>query len=317
MSKKIDEKLRNVIEFLRSYIIGYEELFELLSISLLSGGHVLIEGPPGSGKTLTARLLALSIGGTFKRIQMTPDMLPSDILGGFFYDIGKGEWIFREGPIFANVIFIDELNRASPRTQSALLEAMQEGRASIEGVTKELPRPNLFIATQMTKSEVGIYPLTPTLLDRFAFSYITNYLETDKEKEVLDKVDAIDEVIKSTSVSPILSIKDILMLQEEIKKVYVDDKIKLYIASIVGELRKKEDMFAIAPSTRASVWLFKGSRALAFLEGNDYVSPDHVKKIARYVLRHRLFFNPEAELKNVTSENIISSVLEKVEVPKV
>ena len=277
---------------------------------------MFIEGPAGSGKTLVARLLASSIGGVFKRIQMTPDLLPSDVLGGFYYNIPKGEWVFREGAVFANVLFIDELNRAPPKTQSALLEVMQEGRVSIEGRTFEVPKPFLVIATQINVKDLfieGTYQLTHTLLDRFSYSYYVSYLDPLNEIRMLERINDLDSVLKSSSIDPVASLEEIVALQRRVKEIYVDEKIRKYIVDIVDYFRRSEEVL-IPPSSRASIWILKGARALAMLEGLDYVAPDHVKKIALYVLRHRIFLREEERRENI--DEYIRKALSVIEVPK-
>ncbi|MGC9115179.1 MAG: AAA family ATPase [Fervidicoccaceae archaeon] len=316
-SRDLRERLKSVIEEIGKYIVGQEDLFRLLAVSLLSGGHLLLRGPPGTAKTLTSRLLAMSIGGTFKRIQMTSDMLPSDLIGSIFYDLGRWEWSFREGPLFANVVLIDELNRASPRTQAALLEAMQEGKVSVEGQTRELPKPLLVVATEIAYlEEPGTFPLTFTVTDRFAFSYMMRYPDISAEEMILERVDLIDNAIYGRGIEPVLSPEEVSILQGEVRKIFVSDKVRHYIASLLSYFRGSKDLLA-PPSTRASIWMLKGSRALAYMEGMEFVLPDHVKAIAPYVLRHRIFLKPEVSLNGKKQEDVIEEALKKVEVPKV
>ena len=308
--------LIRIRDFVKRYVEGLDDLIQILLVALVSEGHVFIEGPVGSGKTLTARLIASSIGGVFKRVQMTPDLLPSDILGGYYYNISKGEWVFREGAVFANILFIDELSRAPPKTQSALLEVMQEGRVSIEGRSFEVPKPFLVIATRISASDMygeGVYRLTHTLLDRFAYSYNVSYIDPVSEIRVLEKIDAIDDVIKASKIDPVASIDEIIELQRRVREIYVDDKIRRYVVDIITFIRGSEDVL-IPPSPRASVWMLKGARALALLEDLDYVSPDHVKKIAPHVLRHRIVLRGEDRVDSI--DRFIENVLSRVEVPK-
>ncbi len=310
MSRSVS-KLEEVISELSRYIVGYGDLLKLMAVAVVSRGHVLIEGPPGTGKTTVAKLFAQAIGGTFRRVQMTPDLLPSDIIGTFYYDMARGEWRFRQGPIFANVLFVDELNRAPPRTQAALIEAMQEGQVTVEGRTFELPRPFLVIATQMPVGSEGTYPLTPVLADRFAYSYTTSLPSAEEEIEILDRVDAID----AARVEPMIGLDQLLEMQRLAREVYVSPKIKSYIVSLVKFVREQEEV-ALGPSPRASIWLMKGSRALALMEGSDFVVPDHVKWLARYVLPQRIVLKPEASVAGVSATEIVERALESVEVPK-
>lgn len=297
------------------YIVGHEGLLELMLVALISGGHILVEGPMGVGKTTTARLFASMIGGRFKRIQMTVDLLPADVLGSYYYDIARGQWVFREGPIFANIVLVDELNRATPRTQAALLEAMQEGQVTVEGVTYKLPRPFLVIATQIPvyAPGEGTYQLPVLTRDRFAYSYQARMPKPEEEIEIISRVDFIEE----SRVEPVLSLDEILWVQEAVRKtVYVSDRVKRYIVDLVNYVRRSEEIL-VGPSPRASIWTMRGSRALAFLEGLDYVAPDHVKKIVRHTMTHRVQVKPEYEVEGVKPSDIVERALREVEVPKI
>ncbi len=305
------EKLNTILEELSKYIVGYEDLMKLMLVAVLSEGHILIEGPPGTGKTTIAKLFAQAIGGIFRRIQMTPDLLPSDIIGTYYYDLARGEWKLREGPIFANVLFVDELNRAPPRTQAALVEAMQEKQVTIEGRTHQLPRPFLVLAAQLPVGAEGTYPLTPVLIDRFAYTYVTTFPSPENEVKILEKVDAID----MATIRPLIRLEELVSLQERAREIYVSPRVKTYIVNLVKYLREQEEI-ALGPSPRASIWLMKGSRALAMLEGMDFVVPDHVKWLARYVLPHRLMLKPEASVEGVKPMDLVLRALETVEVPK-
>jgi MoxR-like ATPase len=303
-------KLQKLVAQVREYFVGYENLVQLLAVALLSEGHVLIEGPPGTGKTLLAKVFAMSIGGTFSRIQMTPDLLPSDILGSSYYDLQSGEWKLKLGPIHANVVFIDELNRATPRTQSALLEAMQERQVTIEGRTIPLPSPFLAIATMIPVGE-GIYPLPFLTMDRFSFSAQIAGPDPQVEREVLRRIDQIEQL----DVKPVLSAEEVLAMAAEARRVLVSERVREYIVNLVQAVRQAEEVDA-KPSTRAAVWMLKGARALAYLEGRSYVLPDDVKRVAVYALRHRVTVKPDYSLDGVTPEQVIRRALEEVEVPK-
>lgn len=303
-------KLQKLVAQVREYFVGYENLVQLLAVALLSEGHVLIEGPPGTGKTLLAKVFAMSIGGTFSRIQMTPDLLPSDILGSSYYDLQSGEWKLKLGPIHANVVFIDELNRATPRTQSALLEAMQERQVSIEGKSIPLPRPFLAIATMVPAGE-GTYSLPFLAMDRFSFSAQIAGPDPQVEREVLRRIDQIEQL----DVKPVLSAEEVLAMAAEARRVLVSERVREYIVNLVQAVRQAEEVDA-KPSTRAAVWMLKGARALAYLEGRSYVLPDDVKRVAVYALRHRVTVKPDYSLDGVTPEQVIRRALEEVEVPK-
>ncbi len=304
------EKLASLISQVTEYFVGHEELVQLLTAALLSEGHVLIEGPTGTGKTLLAKVFAMSIGGAFSRIQMTPDLLPADIVGSVYYDLQSGEWKLKLGPIHANVVFIDELNRAPPRTQSALLEAMQERQVSIEGRTIPLPKPFLVVATMVPGGE-GTYPLPPLSVDRFSFCASIAGPDPAVEREVLRRIDRIEEL----NVKQVLTAGEVLAMAAEVRRVHVSERVREYIVNLVEAVRRAEEV-DVKPSTRAAVWMLKGARALAYLSGRDYVLPDDVKRISVYALRHRIAVKPDYALDGVRPEDIIRRALEEVEVPK-
>lgn len=305
----------NVIETMRSLkdlIVGYDDLVRLLFVAALTRGNILIEGPPGTGKTTAAKLFAEMFGGTFKRVQMTPDLLPSDIIGSYYFDLRKGEWVLRKGPLFANVVLVDELNRAPPRTQSALLEAMQERQVSIDGVVHHLPEVFMVVATQMPTGAEGTYPLTPVLVDRFSYYYVTRYFN---DEEVESAIVLKAEEIEGSSGRNSFSLELLEEASKEVSKVYVSDKVLRYIVRLVTFIRGREEVL-IPPSPRASIWLYRGSKAMAYLDGSDYVVPDHVKWLARYVLTHRIHLKPEYQAEGVKPADLVEQAIRSVEVPK-
>ena len=291
-------------------VVGKDETKEILLIALLSEGHVLIEGLPGTAKTLLAKTFSQVIGGDFKRIQFTPDMLPADVTGFYLYT-PDGKSRFVKGPLFANVVLSDALNRTTPRTQAALIEAMQEKQVTVEGITQLLPKPFMVIASQVPYGSEGTYPLTEVQADRFMFRVWSDYLNKEDEKQVINKLDYIEE----PNINSVITIKDIIELQKTVKKVHVSDEVKDYMISLVQFARNDPDILS-GPSTRATISLFKGSRARAFLQGRDYVIPDDVKMIAPYVLIHRIRVKPEAEIDYVTPKAVAERILQGVPVPK-
>lgn len=289
------------------FVVGKLDLLKHLLIAILSEGHILLEGPTGTGKTHIARTFAQTIGGTFKRIQMTPDLLPADIIGTTVYNISKGVWDLKQGPIFANIVLIDELNRATPKTQAALIEAMQERQVTIEGQTIPLPTPFLILATQLPYGE-GTYPLSDVQIDRFAYRVDVKYPEFNEEIEIISKIDLFEKPSVNTVVNP----RDIMDMVEKVRGIYVSDRVKKYIVEIVNKIRSMKEI-RIGPGPRASIWIYKGSRALAFIEGRGYVIPDDVKKIALLAIPHRLRLKPEVDIEPI---EIVRKALEEVEVPK-
>ena len=284
MTKAEALKLK-LIDTLSRYIVGYEWELELLLVGLLSRGHVLIEGLPGTGKTLITKLFAQSLGLEFKRIQMTPDMLPSDIVGARIVDPKTGELRLILGPIHANIVLIDELNRASPKTQSALLEAMQEGYVSIEGEEIKLPEPFMVIATLNPYEREGIFPLPIASLDRFTLSLEFDYLDRNGEIEVLRRDHKLRGV--EPGIKPIANTSEVLEAIDEASRIHVDEKIMSYIVEIVRATRSVEGV-VLGASTRAAVHLLRACKAYASISGRDYVIPDDVKKLAIPVLSHRI-----------------------------
>lgn len=301
-----------LIEEVSKSIVGHREIIRLLLIALLSQGHILLEGNPGLGKTTLAKAFSQTIGGEFSRIQMTPDTLPADILGTYVYDQRNGTFELRKGPIFANVILVDELNRATPKAQAALLESMQERQVSIERETVRLNEPFIVLATQVAFGTAGTYPLSEVQSDRFAFSVQMNYPSNEEEKAILSRIDSIETSRCERLFSPDAIVSSV----EKTREVFVSEPAKDYTVALSSFLRKSGDV-KMAPSTRASIALHKGARAIAFLEGRDHVVPDDIKFLAPYVFRHRISLKPEALSEDdVTPSSLISRMLEEVPVPR-
>ncbi|MEM1511518.1 MAG: MoxR family ATPase [Candidatus Jordarchaeales archaeon] len=300
-----------IMEEFKKVIVGKIDVFENLLIALLCNGHVLLEGVPGVAKTFMAKTFARTLGSSFKRIQFTPDLLPSDIIGTYVFNQKSGEFEFRPGPIFANVILADEINRAPPKTQSALLEAMQERQVTVEGVTHPLPSPFIVIATQNPiETSEGVYPLPEAQLDRFLFKLTVDYPSGDEEVEILRRrVNASVE-----DVNPVVSPDTIIKMQRIVKGVYVAPEIMDYIRELVVRTRRHPQIL-LGGSPRASIVLMEGAMARAALNGRDYVIPDDVKSIAKQAFVHRIIMRPEAELEGVTAEKVVERLLEETPVP--
>lgn len=291
-------------------VVGKEDVIELLAIALLSEGHVLIEGIPGVAKTTIAKAFSQAIGLKFSRIQLTPDLLPADIIGIFYYDQKSGEWTVKHGPIFANVVLADEINRAQPKTQSALLEAMQERQVTIEGVTYELPQPFLVIATMNPLEHEGVYVLPEAQLDRFMLKIEVGFPKKEEELLLL-KRKSRDEF---WDVEPVVTREGLMKLMKKVKTVLVSDEIIEYIYEILSKTRSDERLL-FGASPRAGEHLLYAAKASAFLDGRDYVIPDDVKNVAPAVLAHRLLLKAEYELEGIKTGDVIKEIIEDTEVP--
>ena len=299
----VAEAARKITEQLHRVIVGKDELIEMLFLSLLAEGHILIEGNPGLAKTTATKLFAQTLGCTFNRQQFTPDVLPSDITGSFVFDQKTGDFYMRKGGIFANIVMCDELNRATPRTQSALLESMEERSVTVEGTTFPLEKPFMILATQTVVDYEGTFALPEVQLDRFAIKMKLDYPNTEEELEILEtKQEGVLTISQVTDRDAILRMIDI------VRNVYVDDKVLAYIRDIVVSTRRHKDLLLPA-SPRASIALLSLSRALAATQGRDYVIPDDVKGIAPDVLNHRLIIAPESEIEGVTVEEVVDAIL--------
>ena len=292
-------------------IIGKSEAIRLAFITLLCQGHLLIEDVPGVGKTVLAKSLARSIGCTFKRIQFTPDLLPSDVTGVSVFNQKTREFEFRPGPVIAQIVLTDEINRATPKTQSALLEAMEERQITVDGVTYPMPRPFLVLATQNPIEYEGTFPLPEAQLDRFMMRVSLGYPKSEDEIAILDSqqfhhpLEEIDQVI---------SVEELLDVQEAIKSVHVGPLVKEYIVALVGASRNHPDVY-LGSSPRGSLYLYRTSQALAAMEGRDYVIPDDIKALAETTLAHRLIISPSARIKNVDTRTVVAELLQAVPVP--
>jgi len=305
--------LRKILDTVSEILIEREYEISLLIATLLSSGHALVEGVPGIAKTLTAKTIAKLFDLKFKRIQMTPDLLPSDILGSYVYNQKTGEFELRQGPIFTNIILVDEINRASPRTQSALLEAMQERQVTIEGVTLPLEQPFMVIATQNPIEFEGVFPLPEAQLDRFLVKIETTYPSTKGFIKIMCKIDEIEE--RSRELKPMISREELFLHMNNVRNVRVDESIYEYVASIV-EATRTHPAVRLGGSPRAGISMIKLAKALAYIEGRNYVIPDDIKRVARPVLIHRIIIKPEYEVEGVRPENIIENILSKTPVPK-
>ncbi|HEX3028596.1 MAG TPA: MoxR family ATPase [Clostridia bacterium] len=300
-------------EEINKVIIGQEYMIDRILIGLLTGGHILIEGVPGLAKSLTASTIANTIGVDFKRIQFTPDLLPADILGTEIYHQKTGDFIIKKGPIFSNIILADEINRAPAKVQSALLEAMQEKQVTIGDMTYPLDSTFLVIATQNPLEQQGTYTLPEAQQDRFMLKLKIQYPGRNEERNIIDRFSAGES--GPLDIRRLLSHDRILEIRRAIDGIYVDDNIKDYVLDIVFATREKSDYISCGASPRASINLIKAANGKAFLEGRGYVVPDDVKAMVYDVLRHRIILSYEAEAEDMTPEDVIAGILEKVNLP--
>ena len=312
------EKLNSVLDEVKKVIVGQEEILDKLLISLIADGHVLLEGVPGLAKTLMVKTLSDTFNANFCRIQFTPDLLPADITGTQIYDNKKGNFYTQKGPIFSNFILADEINRAPPKVQSALLEAMQEKQVSIQGNTFKLDKPFLVLATQNPIETEGTYKLPEAQVDRFTFKLLIEYPTKEEEKNIIQRNTQGINIKTKT----IMNSKELIKIQEFNKKIYVDDKIEEYVACIVDATRHPKDyglnikeLIDYGASPRASIWLILAGKAHALLNGRGYVIPEDIKAVAHDVLRHRIIPTYEAEAEDITTDKIIDDILSKIETP--
>lgn len=298
-------------------LVGQEVAIELLLVALFTRGHVLLEGVPGTAKTLMAKTLASLVQADYRRIQFTPDLMPSDVVGTVVYDMQSSNFNLKRGPIFSQIILADEINRAPAKTQAALLEAMEERQVTIEGATMPLPDPFMVIATQNPVEMDGTYPLPEAQLDRFLFKIKINYLSQSQEAEVLHRYhhgfDAHN--LSAAQLHPVVNPAQLAQIRQIIQSVTVEDGILNYIAAITDATRHSSDL-ALGASTRAGVALLLASKTFAALRGRDYILPDDVKALVPPILRHRINLRPEAEVEGLDSDAVIRRILAKVEVPR-
>ncbi len=310
----VHRKANLVLDEVGKAIVGKENVLKMLLTAILANGHVLLEDLPGLAKTLMAKSFAGALGLGFRRVQFTPDLLPSDILGVSVFNQKTLEFEFKRGPVFTNILLADEINRSPPKTQSALLEAMQEGQVTVEGVTYGLPKPFVVIATQNPIEQEGTYPLPEAQLDRFLVRLRIGYPSRGEEKEILMR--RMERKREEVEITPVVTPEEVLEMQRAVEDVYVSDPILDYIVDVVTATRRDRRNLEIGASPRGSLALMKLARAYATVEGRDYVIPDDVKAVAVPALSHRLILKRELWYTHVSQESVMEKLLEKVPVPK-
>ncbi len=313
----VSEVFDSAIQQIGKVVVGQLELVEGVLIALFSEGSVLIEGPPGLGKTLLVNVLSKTVSCEFNRVQFTPDLMPSDLTGHSIYDMKEQQFRFNKGPVFTNLLLSDEINRSPPKTQASLLEVMQERQVTVDGITHILDRPFLVIATQNPIEHEGTYPLPEAQVDRFMFKLLVDYPSAADEVDILRHYTGGRDPrhLSDFGLEPILKAEDVIAIQNAVKQVIVEEKILSYIVNIVSTAREWGSI-TVGPSPRAGVNLLIAARTLAACRGRDFVTPDDIKELAPWVLRHRLRLRPEAEIEGSTADETIRQIMDSVEAPK-
>lgn len=309
------QSLKTIKEEIETVIVGQHKMIDQLLVAILSNGHVLIEGVPGVAKTITAKLLAKTLNIDFSRIQFTPDLMPSDILGTSIFDLKKSAFEFKKGPIFSNLILIDEINRAPAKTQAALFEVMEERQITIDGLTYILETPFLVIATQNPIEQEGTYRLPEAQLDRFLFKITIEYPKLEEEITIIQREHLLQNQGKLENIKPILTGEDIKRYQALVKQIIIEPQLVAYIAKIVVNTRENSFLY-LGASPRASIAILNAAKGFAALRGRDFVTPEDIKEAAIPVLQHRVIVSPEREMEGIGSIEIIKQILETVEIPR-
>jgi MoxR-like ATPase len=311
----LNESIKQIRQEIGKVIVGQEQMIDLLVTAILADGHVLIEGVPGVAKTLTAKLLSKVISVKFSRIQFTPDLMPSDVLGTSIFNVKKSEFEFKAGPIFSNIVLIDEINRAPAKTQSALFEVMEERQVTVDGQTYKLEAPYIVLATQNPIEHEGTYRLPEAQLDRFLFKIEVDYPNLDQEIAIILGHHQRKGVQPVNEVNSVLSAEQIKAYRQVVQQIHLEENVIGYIGKIIHETRNNSSLF-LGASPRASVAILNGSKAYAALNGRDFVTPEDIKFIAAPVLRHRVMLTPDKEMEGVTADEVIKQIIDKIEVPR-
>ncbi|RDY58303.1 AAA family ATPase [Flagellimonas nanhaiensis] len=312
---QLQEAVSKIKSELGRVIIGQHDMIELLIISILANGHSLIEGVPGVAKTVTAKLLAKTMNVDFSRIQFTPDLMPSDILGTSIFNVKTSEFEFKKGPLFSNIILIDEINRAPAKTQAALFEAMAERQITMDGTEYPMEPPFLVFATQNPIEQEGTYRLPEAQLDRFLFKINVEYPSLEEEIKILESKHEQKDQIEEDLVNTLLTAKQIAEYQRTIKEIIVEKNLLKYIASIVDNTRTNANLY-LGASPRASIAIMDASKALAAINGRDFIIPDDIKKVAIPVLGHRIMLTPEREMEGLTAHQVVKQIVDSIEIPR-
>ncbi|MBX2960988.1 MAG: MoxR family ATPase [Cyclobacteriaceae bacterium] len=311
----LNESVKKIREEISHVIVGQQEMIDLLITSILADGHALIEGVPGVAKTLTAKLLSRIIDVEFNRIQFTPDLMPSDIIGTSVFNMKNSEFEFKAGPVFSNIVLIDEINRAPAKTQAALFEVMEERQITADGTTYSMEHPYMVVATQNPIEHEGTYRLPEAQLDRFLFKIQVHYPSLDQEFSIINGHHQRKGHPPIEDVKPVLTAEKIKQYRNAVQHVHVEENLIKYMAQIIHETRNNPSLF-LGASPRASVALLNSSKAYAAINGRDFITPEDIKFVATPVLRHRIMLTPEKEMEGITADEVIQQIVEKVEVPR-
>ncbi|WP_430613334.1 AAA family ATPase [Flavobacterium sp. JP2137] len=312
---ELQQRVDAVRQEIKKVIVGQDKMIDKLLVAILANGHLLLEGVPGVAKTLTAKLLAKTIDMDFSRIQFTPDLMPSDILGTSVFDVKTSEFEFKKGPVFSNLILIDEINRAPAKTQAALFEVMEERQITIDGNRYTMDKPFLVIATQNPIEQEGTYRLPEAQLDRFLFKITIDYPTLDEEVLILQREHHIQNQSKEDQINSILNAEEIIRFQQLVKQVIVEENLLQYIAKIVGNTRENALLY-LGASPRASIAILNAAKGFAAIAGRDFVTPEDIKEAAIPVIQHRVIISPEREMEGLTAPEIIKQILETIDIPR-
>ncbi len=312
---ELQESVHNIKAQLNKVIVGQKEMIDLLIVAIFSDGHALIEGVPGVAKTMTTKLLSRAMDIDFSRIQFTPDLMPSDILGTSIFNVKTSEFEFKKGPVFSNMVLIDEINRAPAKTQAALFEVMEEKQITMDGTRYKMNAPFIVLATQNPIEQEGTYRLPEAQLDRFIFKVNVEYPSAEEELEIISREQALEKNVKLDQVEKVITGAEIIKYKDLITQIKVEKNLLEYIANIVVNTRSNSFLF-LGASPRASISILKASKAFAAINGRDFVTPEDIKNAAIPVLEHRVIVTPEREMEGVTSKQIIEQIIESVEIPR-
>jgi MoxR-like ATPase len=312
---ELQESVFNIKKQLKKVIVGQKEMMDLLVVALLADGHVLIEGVPGVAKTITAKLLSSTINVPFSRIQFTPDLMPSDILGTSVFNVKTSKFEFKKGPIFSSMILIDEINRAPAKTQAALFEVMEEKQVTMDGTTYKMEEPFIVLATQNPIEQEGTYRLPEAQLDRFLFKVVVDYPNAEEELEIIMREQALENTTKVSKIETIIQGSKIIEFRGLVNQIKIEHNLLKYIANVVVNTRSNSFLY-LGASPRASIAILSASKAFAAIEGRDFVTPEDIKRATIPVLQHRVIVTPEREMEGLTSKQIIEQIIEAVEIPR-